>query len=112
MWVYSTSANADKGIRIFKYAPGRSGDNAKEFLKGFKGYLHTDGFSGYGKVKDIHHCLCWAHVRRYFSDALPKDMKSPEASLPATGIAYCNQLFDLERQFKTYPPQKIEKLSV
>jgi transposase len=112
MWVYSTSANADKGIRIFKYAPGRSGDNAKQFLKGFKGYLHTDGFSGYGKVKDIHHCLCWAHVRRYFSDALPKDMKSPEATLPATGIAYCNQLFDWERQLKNLSPEdrKIKRL--
>lgn len=54
MWVYSTSVNAKHGIRIFKYAPGRSGNNPKEFLKGFNGYLHTDGFSGYGKVKDIH----------------------------------------------------------
>ncbi len=42
MWVYSTSANAKRRIRIFKYAPGRAGDNAKEFLKGFNGYLHTD----------------------------------------------------------------------
>lgn len=109
MWVYSTSVNADKGIRIFKYAPGRSGDNAKEFLNGFNGYLHTDGFSGYGKVKDIRHCLCWAHVRRYFTDALPKDMKSPEATLPATGIAYCNQLFDWERKFKDLSPEDRKK---
>ena len=29
-------------------------DNAKEFLKGFNGYLHTDGFSGYSKLEDIH----------------------------------------------------------
>jgi len=50
MWVYSTSVNAKHGIRIFKYTPGRSGDNAKEFLKGFNGYLHTDEFSGYEKV--------------------------------------------------------------
>lgn len=109
MWVYSTSVNAKNGIRIFKYAPGRSGDNAKEFLKGFKGYLHTDGFSGYGKVKDIRHCLCWAHVRRYFTDALPKDIKSPEATLPATGIAYCNQLFDWERKFKDLSPEDRKK---
>ncbi len=44
MWIYSISVNAKHGIRIFKYAPGRAGDNGKEFLKGFKGYLHTDGF--------------------------------------------------------------------
>lgn len=110
MWVYSTSSNAGKGIRIFKYGPGRSGDNAKEFLEGFKGFLHTDGFSGYGKVKDIHHCLCWAHVRRYFKDALPKDMESPEATLPATGIAYCNQLFDWEQKFKNLSPEDRKKM--
>ena len=109
MWVYSTSVNTDKGVRIFKYAPGRSGDNAKEFLKGFKGYLHTDGFSGYGKIHDIHHCLCWAHTRRYFKDALPKDMKSPEATIPSTGIAYCNQLFDWERKFKDLSPEDRKK---
>ncbi|MFZ7131281.1 MAG: IS66 family transposase [Eubacteriales bacterium] len=112
MWVYSTSANAKRGIRIFKYAPGRSGDNAKEFLKGFNGYLHTDGFSGYNKLEDIHHCMCWAHVRRYFTEALPQDMKSPEATLPAKGIAYCNQLFDWERKFKDLSPEdrKIKRL--
>ena len=109
MWVYSTSVNAKHGIRIFKYAPGRSGDNAKEFLTGFNGYLHTDGFLGYGKVKDIRHSLCWAHVRRYFTDALPKDMESPEATLPATGIAYCNQLFDWERKFKDLSPEDRKK---
>ncbi|OZV13013.1 hypothetical protein CIW83_05560 [Tissierella sp. P1] len=63
-------------------------------------------------MKDIHHCLCWAHLRRYFSDALPKDMKSPEATLPATGIAYCNQLFEWEREFKNLTPEdrKIKRL--
>ncbi|MSU01616.1 IS66 family transposase [Tissierella sp. DSM 105185] len=110
MWVYSTSTDSKHGIRIFKYAKGRTGDNAKDFLKGFNGYLHTDGYTGYGKVKDIHHCLCWAHVRRYFKDALPKDMESPEATLPATGIAYCNQLFDWERKFKSLSPEDRKKM--
>lgn len=49
MRAYSTSTNAKHGIRIFKYASCRSGDNAKEFLEGFKGYLHSDGYSGYEK---------------------------------------------------------------
>jgi transposase len=110
MWVYSTSESSERGIRIFKYATGRAGDNAKDFLKGFNGYLHTDAFSGYGKVKDIHHCLCWAHVRRYFKDALPKDMESPEATLPATGVAYCNQLFDWERKFKSLTAEERKRM--
>lgn len=106
MWVYSTSDNADHAVRIFKYGTGRAGENAKDFLEGFKGYLHTDAYSGYGKVKNIRHCLCWAHVRRYFTDALPKDMKSPEMTLPATGVAYCNRLFDWERKFKNLPSEE------
>ena len=44
IWVYSTSDNANHGIRIFKYAAERSGDNAKNFLKRFSGLLHTDAY--------------------------------------------------------------------
>ncbi|MFA5575952.1 MAG: IS66 family transposase [Tissierellaceae bacterium] len=106
MWVYSTSSNTDKGIRIFKYTPSRSGDYPRDFLKGFKGYLHTDGYAGYNKVEDIHQCLCWAHLRRYMKDALPKDMESQEAILPAEGIAYINKLFDWEREFKNLKPEE------
>lgn len=41
-------------------------------------------------------------------------MKSPEATLLLTGIAYCNQLFDWERKFKDLCPedrkeQRLEK---
>ena len=37
-------------------------------------------------------------------------MESPEATLPATGIAYCNQLFDWERQFKNLSPEDRKKM--
>lgn len=106
MWVYSTAANADRGIRIFKYTPGRTGDYPKDFLKGFTGYLHTDGYTGYNKVENIQRCLCWAHLRRYLKDALPKDMNSEEATLPSQGIAYINKLFEWEREFKNLTPEQ------
>src|SRR5699024_2504078 len=102
----STSSNTERGIRIFKYTPGRTGDYPKDFLKDFNGYLHTDGYAGYNKVENIHQCLCWAHLRRYFKDSLPKDMKSEEATLPAEGIAYINKLFDWEREFKNLTPEE------
>ncbi len=39
-------------------------------------------------------------------------MKSPETTLSATGIAYCNQLFDWERKFKdlALEDRKIKRL--
>ena len=43
----------------------RAGDNAVDFLQGFKGYLMCDGYSGYNKVPDAKRTSCWAHIRRY-----------------------------------------------
>lgn len=97
MWVYSTGQHCQHPIRIFEYQPGRSGKYPQEFLKGFKGFLHTDAYSGYKKVTEITRCLCWTHVRRNFVDALPKDINSPEATFPSQGITYCNKLFEIEK---------------
>ncbi len=97
MWVYSTGASSETPIRIFEYQPGRGGQYPQKFLKGFNGYLHTDAFSGYEKVHGVTRCLCWTHLRRYFVDSLPKDIKSPEATLPSKGIAFCNELFRIEK---------------
>lgn len=33
-------------------------------------------------------------------------MKSPEATLPKAGLAYCNRLFDWERKFKELSPEE------
>lgn len=97
MWVYSTSKHCKHPIRIFEYQPGRSGKYPQKFLKGFKGYLHSDAYSGYQKVEEITRCLCWAHVRRNFVDALPKDIHSPEATLASDGVRFCNELFEIEK---------------
>jgi hypothetical protein len=100
MWVYSTGQYCKTPIRIFEYQPGRSGHYPQKFLKGFKGYLHTDAYAGYKKVPEITRCFCWAHLRRNFVDALPKDIKSPEALIPSQGIEFCNKLFEIEKTLK------------
>jgi hypothetical protein len=96
MWVYSTYAGSKKPIRLFDYQPSRSGDCPQKFLSGFKGFLHTDAYSGYNKVPGITRCFCWAHLRRYFVEAIPKDLNSPEATLPSKGLEFCNKLFKIE----------------
>lgn len=98
MWVYASRKNSCRPIRIFEYQPGRSGEYPKEFLKGFRGYLITDAYAGYEKVPDIKRALCWSHLRRYFVDALPKDVHTPEATLPAQAIRYINSLFRIEEK--------------
>ena len=97
MWV-CTSGNSKTPVVLFEYQPTRSGQHAKRFLEGFKGYLQTDGYSGYSAVADVVHCGCWAHLRRKFEEALPKT-ESKEGSRSAEGLAYCNKLFELEKQW-------------
>ena len=66
MWVYTTGKSEDKNIILYDYKEGRSGKYAAEFLKGFTGYVHCDGWNGYDKVENIKRVGCWAHARRYF----------------------------------------------
>ena len=47
MWLYRTSGDTDKPIVLYEYQPGRGAKHPKEFLAGYKGYLHTDGYTGY-----------------------------------------------------------------
>ncbi len=100
MWVYGTYKDSKFPIRIFEYHPTRNGDYAKEFLKGFSGYLVSDAYQGYEKVGNITRCYCWSHLRRYFVDALPSDIKSPEATLPTIAIEYCKKLFVIESELE------------
>ena len=68
MWVYR-GYNKDKTILLFDYQPNRKGENPKEYLSGYEGYLQTDGYDGYNlvvKTEKIIHLACWAHVRRKF----------------------------------------------
>lgn len=100
MWLFRSGEDGTPPIILYHYAPTRSGNTAKEFLMGFKGYLMVDGYTGYNKVKDIKRCCCFAHIRRYFFDAIPKG-KQRDISHPAVqGVEYCDKLFAYERRFK------------
>lgn len=101
MWVYGTYKDSKFQIRIFEYHPTRNGDHARDFLKGFNGYLVSDAYQGYEKVENITRCYCWSHLRRYFVDALPSDLKKPEATLPTQAIKYCKKLFKIETELES-----------
>ena len=96
MWLYRTGEDGLPVILLYGYTPTRSGDNAADFLDGFQGYLETDGYQGYNKVSGIKRCSCWAHIRRYFVDAIPKG-KQLDYNQPAVqGVHYCDRLARLE----------------
>ncbi len=100
MWLYRSGEDGLPPIILYQYSQTRAGANAQIFLDGFRGYLMTDAYAGYNKVKAIKRCCCFAHIRRYFHDAIPKG-KEYDISHPAVqGVEYCNRLFQYEEKFK------------
>ena len=101
MWMYRTGCDTDRPIVLYDYQPNHRHANAKFFLEGFNGYLHCDGYQAYDHLPPgITIVRCWAHVRRKFTDILksiPDYNKT--GSLAIRGTAYCDTLFDLEREF-------------
>ncbi len=100
MWLYRTGEDELNTIILYGYTPTRAGVNAGEFLQGFKGYLECDGYQGYNKVPDIKRCACWAHVRRYFIDAVPKGKEYDYSNPAVQGVQFCNKLFQYEDSYK------------
>lgn len=99
MWVYKTGKHEGKPIVLYKYEVGRSGNFPKQFLKGFEGYLHCDGWTGYDKVENIKRCGCWAHLRRYFLNAVEvQEDKSDYSTIAGQGFLMIEKIFSLEKQ--------------
>jgi len=105
MWLYRTGGDTLKPVALYNYQQTRSSSHPKRFLSGWKGYLHTDGYSGYHSLPDVIPVGCWAHMRRKFDEALKgMEPKEIENSAAGKGLDFCNRLFDLERDFKELTP--------
>ena len=105
MWVYR-SGRYGPGIVLYEYQPSRAQDHPKEFLKGFKGYLTTDGYAVYNSLPDdVINTGCWSHARRKFDEAIKASggkQKNPKA---LEGLEFIKKLYDIERALKEHDPQ-------
>ena len=102
VWVVRTGEDREYPIILYHYTPTRAGKNAAEFLKDATSgyYLMTDGYQGYNKVPDTNRCCCWAHIRRYWLQAIPKGHEKDYTHPAVQGLLYCNKLFEYERTYR------------
>ncbi len=98
VWLFRSGDDGLPPIIIYQYHPTRSGDAAAKFFQGAAPgtYINVDGYAGYNKLKDFKRCCCYAHIRRYFLEAIPKG-KEKDYTEPAVREAPC-QSFDLRRE--------------
>jgi transposase len=99
MWVRRGGA-PDTPVILFNYEPTRSGKIAWRLTEDFKGYLQSDGYSGYdavGKRADIVHVGCLAHARRYFDEALKAQKATGRGGLAVEALALIQKIYRVEK---------------
>ncbi|MCP4487026.1 MAG: IS66 family transposase [Gammaproteobacteria bacterium] len=86
MWVYCTGTDSpqertpsDKNqpppnIMLYEYQNSRSGRCARDYLKGYQGYLQVDGYAGYEQT-EARLVGCFAYARRKFIEAQKVQVK-------------------------------------
>jgi len=84
------------GVVIFEFQMGRGRDGPREFLKGFRGKLQSDGYKVYDDLGEgIVYVGCAAHIRRGFVDAAKVKPLDP---VPPEIIARFGQLYAVEKE--------------
>lgn len=96
-------------ILLFQYTATRTRalhsqtrENAKKFLSGTESgfYLMEDGYTGYYKVGEVKRCCCYAHIRHYLLESIPKGREKDFTNLAVQGVLYCDEFFAYEHNYK------------
>ncbi|MCB6801115.1 IS66 family transposase [Enterocloster bolteae] len=102
VWLMRTGEDRLPPIILYHYTETRAGRNAADFLDGIDegSYVMVDAYSGYNRLKKIRRCCCYAHIRRYLMEAIPKGHEKDYSHPAVQGVLYCNKLFEYERSYK------------
>jgi transposase len=121
-WVYLRDERPHAGAAppavLYRYTPDRKGEHARAQLASFTGWLHADGYAGFGKLYEIAgasssplplagppriaEVACWAHVRRGFFD----EVKSSASPIAREALERIGALFDVERLIAGASPEQ------
>ncbi|MBU5317333.1 IS66 family transposase [Clostridium bornimense] len=100
MWLYMSETDA-KPIILYDYQNTRSSSCPKDFLGEYRGYLQTDGYSGYNSISEATRLYCLAHIRRKFYEIVENlDKEALKKSRGVIGFNYCEQIYKLEKELR------------
>jgi transposase len=108
MWVMR-GGPPRQSVVLFHYDRSRGSTVPVTLLSDYRGYLHSDGYAGYGAITrdpKITGLGCWAHARRKFikaQQALPKGQTSPKLQ---QALSLIGKLYGVERQAKDLKPDE------
>jgi len=105
-WQFCSGKTEEKQIVLYHHAESRGHEVPLQFLDGFNGYLHCDGWGAYHLLPNITLVSCAAHIRRKFFEALG-NKRDPNKSSPAyIGYMYWQRMFQLEKKWRNLAPKE------
>lgn len=87
VWIYL----GEGGEHVYDYTESRNRDGPREMLRGYRGYMQADAYTGYDVFygpEGATEVACWAHARRYFEKAEATDPKLAKEALERIGRLY------------------------
>jgi transposase len=104
VWVFMRGDPGGPKVIIYEVGPSRSHTVALEFLDGYVGYLHTDGYEAYellvARAPGITLVGDWVHVRRKFDEAVKAHGKLPGTPKAKECLQLINELFQIEGEIQ------------
>jgi hypothetical protein len=113
-WVYAFDPGPWQGrgapAAFYRYSPDRKGERPRGHLDDFEGWLHADGYTGYGALTrprgnrppQITHVACMAHARRKLFEVF-EATRSPIAEEALQRIA---ALYAVEAEINCKPAEQ------
>jgi transposase len=104
--------SASPPAAFYLYSPDRKAEHAHALLKACRGYLHADGYAGFGSLYEddpktgapapLTEVACWAHARRKIFDV----HAATQSSAAAQALAMIARLFAIEAEISGKPPSE------
>ncbi len=104
MWVYCAGGdspdanNPIPNIVLYDFHNSRAAACVVDYLDGYQGYLHVDGYQAYGKT-EASLVGCWAHARRKFIEAKKLQGKN-KAGKADVVLSLIQKLYGVESRIK------------
>lgn len=117
VWVTaSAKCDSDAPIALYFYTETRASYQAREILKGYKGFIHCDGYAGYdaltkdgknGPAMEVTLIACLVHIRRKFKEALRavEDQQDYRYTSAQKGLELIGNIFDTDALFDNLSPE-------
>lgn len=109
MWCYR--GGGGKPCIVYEYQETRAGFHAAEFLKGFKGYLESDAYSGYNwtaAIPEITAVGCHAHARRPFAEL----RKLGNNGLANDALKFYSKLYAVEKEAREKQLSHVDRYEI